>query len=65
VRAFERIGGFDADRPFGPWFTKLVLNEAIAAARKRERFASRQVRGAEELLARLADLAAGRRRPGR
>lgn len=59
VRAFERIGSFDADRPFGPWFMKLVLNEAIAAARKRGRFASREVRGAEEILARLADPAAG------
>jgi RNA polymerase sigma-70 factor (ECF subfamily) len=59
VRAFERIGSFDADRPFGPWFMKLVLNESIAAARRRGRFASREVRGAEEILARLADLAAG------
>jgi RNA polymerase sigma-70 factor, ECF subfamily len=59
VRAFEGIGSFDADRPFGPWFMKLVLNEAIAAARKRGRFASREVQGAEEIVARLADLAAG------
>ena len=59
VRAFERISSFDADRPFGPWFMKLVLNEAIAAARRRGRFASREVRGAEEILARLADPAAG------
>jgi RNA polymerase sigma factor (sigma-70 family) len=59
VRAFERIGGFDAGRPFGPWFMKLVLNEAITVARKRERLASREVRGAEEILTRLAA------RPGR
>ena len=59
VRAFERIGSFDADRPFGPWFMKLVLNEAIAVARRRERAASKEVRGAEEILARLADPAAG------
>ena len=59
VRAFERIGTFDVGRPFGPWFMKLVLNEAIAAARRRGRFASREVRGAEEILARLADPAAG------
>ena len=59
VRAFERIGSFDAGRPFGPLFMKLVLNEAIAVARKRERTASREVRGAEEILARLADPAAG------
>jgi RNA polymerase sigma-70 factor (ECF subfamily) len=59
VRAFERIGTFDADRPFAPWFMKLVLNEAIGVARGRERVASREVRGAEEVLARLADPAAG------
>jgi RNA polymerase sigma-70 factor (ECF subfamily) len=68
VRAFERIGSFDADRPFGPWFMKLVLNEAIAAARKRGRFASREVRDTEEILAHLADpprARTGWRRPGR
>src|SRR4028119_534361 len=60
VRAFERIGTFDAGRPFGPWFMKLVLNEAIAVARRRERVASREMRGAEESPARLADPAGGR-----
>ena len=59
VRAFERIGGFDADRPFGPWFMKVVLREAVEVARRRERAASKEVRGAEEILARLADPAAG------
>ena len=59
VRACERIGTFDADRPFAPWFMKLVLNEAIGVARRRERVASREVRGAEDILARLADPAAG------
>ncbi len=59
VRAFERIGTFDAGRPFGPWFMKLVLNEAIAVTRKHERVASREMRGAEEVLARLADPGAG------
>ena len=59
VRAFERIRSFDADRPFGPWFMKLVLNEAVAVARRRERVASREVGGAEEILARLADPGAG------
>jgi len=37
VHAFERIGGFDAERPFGPWFLKLVLNDAIKAAMRRGR----------------------------
>ena len=55
VRAYERIGGFDASRQFGPWFMKVVLNEALQAARRRERAASREVAGADEILARLAD----------
>ncbi len=59
VRVYERISGFDVDRPFGPWFMKVVLNEAIAVARRRERVASREVANAEEVLARLADPGAG------
>ena len=59
VRAYERIGGFDADRPFGPWFMRVVVNDAVEAARRRERIASREVGGAEEALARLADPDAG------
>lgn len=37
VRAYERIGSFDARRPFGPWFLKLVVNDAIRAAARRSR----------------------------
>jgi RNA polymerase sigma-70 factor, ECF subfamily len=37
VRAYERIGGFDVERPFGPWFMMIVVNEAVAVARRRER----------------------------
>lgn len=37
VRAYERIGGFDAGRPFGPWFMKVVLNDAVKTAARRER----------------------------
>ena len=59
VKAYEGIGGFDADRPFGPLFMKVVLNEAIGAARRRERVTSREVANAEEILARLADLSVG------
>ena len=32
VRAYESIGSFDAARPFGPWFVKIVVNDAIKAA---------------------------------
>lgn len=37
LRAYERIGQFDAGRPFGPWFTRSVVNDAIKAARRRGR----------------------------
>jgi RNA polymerase sigma-70 factor (ECF subfamily) len=37
LRAYERIGGFDAERPFGPWFLRSVVNEAVKAASRRER----------------------------
>src|SRR5438093_8104263 len=31
VRAYERIAQFDAGRPFGPWFTRSVVNDALKA----------------------------------
>jgi RNA polymerase sigma-70 factor (ECF subfamily) len=34
LRAYERIGQFDADRPFGPWFLRGVVNDAIKAAER-------------------------------
>jgi RNA polymerase sigma-70 factor (ECF subfamily) len=37
VKAFERIGQFDATRPFGPWFLRSVINDAIKAAARRDR----------------------------
>jgi RNA polymerase sigma-70 factor (ECF subfamily) len=37
VRAYERIDQFDARRPFGPWFLKSVLRDAIKAATARAR----------------------------
>src|SRR5438105_7445241 len=37
LKAYERIGQFDARRPFGPWFLKSVLNDAIKAAARRDR----------------------------
>jgi RNA polymerase sigma-70 factor (ECF subfamily) len=55
VRAYERIGGFDEKRPFGPWFIKVVVNDAIKAASRRERTVSLEVGGADEALDRLAD----------
>lgn len=37
VKAYERIGQYDATRPFAPWFTKIVVNDAIKAASRREK----------------------------
>jgi len=59
VKAYERIDGFDAGRPFGPWFDRIVVNDAIKAANKRERASSREVSGAEDILLRLADPGTG------
>jgi RNA polymerase sigma-70 factor, ECF subfamily len=43
VRAYQRIGQFDAERPFGPWFTRIVVNDAIKAASSRERRRERTI----------------------
>ncbi len=36
VRAYERIAQFDENRPFGPWFLKSIVNDAIRAAARRQ-----------------------------
>jgi RNA polymerase sigma-70 factor (ECF subfamily) len=53
LRAYERIGGFDAERPFGPWFLRSVVNEAIKAASRRERLISLEDAAEDESI--LAD----------
>jgi RNA polymerase sigma-70 factor (ECF subfamily) len=37
LRAYERIGQFDIGRPFGPWFLRSVVNDAVKAAARRKR----------------------------
>jgi RNA polymerase sigma-70 factor (ECF subfamily) len=37
IRAYERIGQYDASRPFGPWFLRSVVNSAVRAAEGRQR----------------------------
>jgi RNA polymerase sigma-70 factor (ECF subfamily) len=37
LRAYERIGQFDPARPFGPWFLRSVVNDALKVAARRER----------------------------
>lgn len=36
LRAFESIGGFDASRSFGPWFLRVVVNDALKAVTRRQ-----------------------------
>lgn len=35
IRAYERIHQFDETRPFGPWFLRSVVNDAVKAAARR------------------------------
>jgi RNA polymerase sigma-70 factor (ECF subfamily) len=37
LKAYERISQFDPNRPFGPWFLRSVVNDAIKAAARRKR----------------------------
>jgi RNA polymerase sigma-70 factor, ECF subfamily len=58
LRAYEKIGRFDESRPFRPWFIKVVVNDAIKAASRRERTVQFQ-EGKEDPVALLADTEAG------
>ena len=53
------IEGFDEARPFGPWFSKVVVNDAVKAASRRERTITFYEGDAEELISRVADPARG------
>lgn len=55
VKAYEKIGRFDAGRPFAPWFTKMVVNDAIKAAKRRERTVSFEAWEDVDPLERLPD----------
>ena len=59
ARVPEGIGSFDEARPFGPWFSKTVVNDAVKAASKRERTVSFYQGDAEELISRVADPSRG------
>jgi RNA polymerase sigma-70 factor (ECF subfamily) len=37
VKAAERIHQFDDERPFAPWFLRIVVNDALKLARKQKR----------------------------
>ncbi len=40
LRVVGRIHQFDSQRPFGPWFLRIVTNDALKEGQRRERFAS-------------------------
>lgn len=50
VRVYERIDQFDAGRPFGPWFLRIVTNDALKAAKRRKRYVPLEVGGESEAL---------------
>lgn len=37
LRAYERIHQFDSSRPFGPWFLRSVINDAVKANKRQRR----------------------------
>lgn len=59
LRAYERIASFDITRPFGPWFLRIVVREAVDTARCSSH--RREARGldAEEILDLLSDISPG------
>lgn len=40
IRTCDRIDTFDSSRPFGPWFLRCVVNDAIKALNRQKRFLS-------------------------
>jgi RNA polymerase sigma-70 factor (ECF subfamily) len=47
VRAYERIGQFNAARPFGPWFLQSVVHDAMKAAARQWRTIPLEIDGEE------------------
>ena len=37
LRVFERAEQFDPHRPFGPWFMRIIVNDAVKVARRQQR----------------------------
>lgn len=54
IRVYERIAQFDARRPFAPWFLRMVVNDALKAAQRRERHLSLETSLEGDIM--LADL---------
>ncbi|HBO34056.1 MAG TPA: RNA polymerase subunit sigma-24 [Anaerolineaceae bacterium] len=48
IRAADRIAQYDPQRPFGPWFFRSVVNDAVKAANRQKRFVSLDTDNGEE-----------------
>ena len=59
LRAYERISSFDITRPFGPWFLRIVVREAISAARTASPGLETGSQDAERILDSLPDVSPG------
>ncbi len=53
MKVAERARQFDEDRPFAPWFFRIVANDSLKAARKQKRIIS--LEGQSEEAAQLAE----------
>jgi RNA polymerase sigma-70 factor (ECF subfamily) len=53
VKVAERVHQFDEQRPFGPWFFRIITNDALKAARRQKRTISLD-EGVDEPTAQLA-----------
>ena len=40
IRVFERIDQYDLKRPFGPWFFRIVVNDALKTVSRQKRLTS-------------------------
>lgn len=58
LKAAGKIEHFDSNRPFRPWFLRIVVNDCIKAARRRERTLSIES-PSSDILSWLSDPAAG------
>lgn len=59
LRAYERIASFDVSRPFGPWFLRIVVREAIDAVQRASPGRRPAGADAEEVVRHLPDVSAG------
>jgi RNA polymerase sigma-70 factor (ECF subfamily) len=50
VRVYERIEQFDPDRPFAPWFYRIVSNDSVRAAQQTSRQVSPEIAHLDQVL---------------